>query len=106
MSHRFESPALLWWILIPTAILYLILLAHWPSVLPFAYLGTLGELSQYLVSNYRILLVTVVWATIIAHVYEAFVARGICRKLNIDRMSTLLWVVQTFILGLFSFCSI
>jgi hypothetical protein len=36
---------------------------------------------------------------IVAHVYEAILARRICQTLNIDQGSTLLWTIQTFILG-------
>jgi len=101
MSKSFESPKLIWWIFIPACIIYLFLMVHWPYAIPFDYLGAFGELSYYLISNYRILLLLILWSTFLAHIYEAFVARQICRQLNIDQESTYLWIIQTLILGFF-----
>jgi len=102
MSKRFQSPNLFWLITIPGAIITLFLLSYYPNVIPFDYLGLLGNFLSYLVSNYRMGLVIVFWAIIIAHVYEAIVARRICQKLKIDQQSTFLWTIQTFILGFYS----
>ncbi|CAF0929097.1 unnamed protein product [Adineta steineri] len=99
MVKNFESPKIFWWIIVPTCIIYLFLLVHWPYAIPFDYLGSFGQLSYYLISNYRILLFLILWSTFIAHLYEAFVARTICRQLNINQESTYLWIIQTFILG-------
>ncbi|CAF2805730.1 unnamed protein product [Rotaria sp. Silwood2] len=95
----FESPKLIWWIIIPTCIIYLFLMVHWPYVIPFKSLGLFGDLSYYLISNYRLLLFIILWATFIAHFCEALIARRICRRFNIDQESTYLWIIQTFILG-------
>jgi len=95
----FEVSHPLWWIIIPPAFLYLILLTYWPYIIPFSYLGPFGEFTHYLVSNYRLLLVIIVWSALIAHVYEAYIARRICQRLNIDQISTRLWIIQTVILG-------
>lgn len=100
MDRRFQSPRLFWWIVIPACIIYLFLMVHWPYAIPFHYLGPLGELTYYWISNYRLLLFIVLWSTFLAHVYEAFVARRICQQLNIDQQSTYLWMIQTFILGI------
>ncbi|CAF2144529.1 unnamed protein product [Rotaria magnacalcarata] len=81
MSKVFESPILIWWIIIPT------------------YLGLFGDFCYYLISNYRILLCLILWATVTAHLFEAIAARQICLQLNIDQDSTYLWMIQTFILG-------
>ncbi|CAM2703718.1 unnamed protein product [Rotaria socialis] len=99
MSKVFESPKLIWWIIIPTCIVYLFLMAHWPYPIPFRYLGPFGDFCYYLISNYRILLCLILWATVIAHLFEAIAARQICLQLNIDQDSTYLWMIQTFILG-------
>ena len=100
MSRRFQSPKFIWWIIIPLCIIYLFLMVHWPYAIPFNYLGSFGDLTYYLISNYRFLLLIIFWSTLIAHIYEAFVARRICQQLNIDQESTYLWIIQTFILGL------
>jgi hypothetical protein len=99
MGKSFESPKLIWWIIIPISIIYLFLMVHWPYAIPFRYLGSFGELTYYLISNYRLLLLIILWSIFIAHIYEAFVARRICRQLNIDQTSTNLWIIQTLILG-------
>ena len=99
MSKRFESPPFIWWCIVPISIIYLFLMVHWPYAIPFKTLGPLGDLTYYLISNYRFLLLLILWSTLAAHVYEAFVARRICRQLNIDQQSTNLWMIQTFILG-------
>ncbi len=103
MSKRFQSPNLFWWIFLPGAFIILFLLAHYPDVIPFNYLGLFGIFLSYLASNYRMALVIVFWGTIIAHIYEAILARRICQKLKIDQQSTRLWTIQTFILGFYSF---
>jgi hypothetical protein len=99
MSKRFQSPKFIWWIVIPLCIIYLFLMVHWPYAIPFKYLGSFGELTYHLISNYRFLLLIILWSTLIAHIYEALVARQICQQLNIDQQSTYLWIIQTFILG-------
>jgi len=99
MSKRFQSANILWWIIIPGTIITLFLLSYYPHVIPFSYLSLFGDFLSYLKSNYRTVLVIVFWAMIIAHVYEAILARRICRKLKIDQQSTVLWTIQTFILG-------
>lgn len=103
MGKLFESPKLIWWIVIPTAIINLFLMVHWPYAIPFRHLGLFGDLYYYIISNYRFLLFIILWATLIAHLFEAIAARTICRQLNIDQESTYLWIIQTFILGIKSF---
>jgi hypothetical protein len=99
MSKNFQSPSLFWWILIPGAFFIGLLFAHYPNVIPFQDLGDLGVFLSYLVTNYRMFFIIGIWALIVAHVYEAILARRICQTLNIDQGSTLLWTIQTFILG-------
>ncbi len=100
MSKQFQSPKLIWWIVIPICIIYLFLMVHWPYAIPFNYLSYFGELSHYVISNYRFLLFIILWSIFLAHFYEALVAHRICQQLNIDQNSTYLWMIQTFILGL------
>jgi hypothetical protein len=99
MVKNFESPKLIWWIIIPPCIIYLFLMVHWPYAIPFRSLGSFGDLSYYIISNHRLLLLVILWSTFLAHVYEAFVARRICQQLNINQETTYLWIIQTFILG-------
>ncbi|CAF1262509.1 unnamed protein product [Rotaria sordida] len=99
MTKSFESPKLIWWIIIPTCIIYLFLMVHWPYLIPFKSLGLFGDLSYYLIANYRLLLLLILWSTFIAHFYEALIARRICRQLNINQELTYLWMIQTFIIG-------
>jgi hypothetical protein len=103
MKLHFESPKFIWWIIIPPCIIYLFFMVHWPYAIPFRSLGAFGQYSYYLISNYRLLFLVILWSTFIAHTYEAFIARRICRELNIDQESTYLWIIQTFILGMFDF---
>ena len=103
MGKRFQSVNLFWWVIIPGIFICSFVLGHYPNVIPFSYLGALGDLLSYLVSNYRMLIVVSFWAGIIVHVYEAIVARRICKKLKIDQTSTLLWTIQTFVLGFIHF---
>ena len=79
-------------------------MVHWPYAIPFKSFGPIGRLTYYLISNYRFLFLLILWSTVLAHVYEAFVARRICRQLNIDQQSTHLWTIQTLILGFPSLC--
>ena len=100
MSKRFQSTSWILWIILPTIIIYWFLMVHWPYAIPFRYLGPLGRLTYYLISNYRFLLFIAFWSMILAHLYEAFVARRICQQLNIDSQSTKLWIIQTFVIGI------
>ncbi|UJR32348.1 hypothetical protein I4U23_019811 [Adineta vaga] len=99
MTNRFQSPHLFWWIIICGGISITFLLAHYPHVIPMNSLGVLGSFLSSLVVNYRLLLILTFWATVIAHAYEALLARHICQQLHIDQISTCLWMIQTFILG-------
>ena len=99
MANRFQSPHLLWWIIIGSGITIVFLLAYLPSLLPLQSLGGLGSSLSSLVVTYRALFVVVFWSTVIAHIYEAVVARRICQQLRLDQQSTFLWMIQTFILG-------
>lgn len=99
MGKVFQSPHIFYWITFPTTIIFVFLLAHYPHILPLNYLGPFGSFLSDLVANYQVLLIVVIWATIIAHVYEAFIARRICRKLRLDQQSTALWMIQTFLIG-------
>jgi len=101
MTKGFQLVNLFWWIIIPGTIIISFLLAHYPNVIPFSQLGGLGVLLSSVVSNYHTLLVVGFWALVIAHGYEAVVARRICHKLKIDEQSTVLWTIQTFIIGFY-----
>jgi hypothetical protein len=103
MTKGFQSVNLFWWVIIPGAIIISFLLAHYHNVIPFRELGGLGVLLSSVVSNYHTLLIVGFWALVIAHGYEAVVARRICYKLKIDQQSTLLWTIQTFIIGFYPF---
>jgi hypothetical protein len=91
MSKRFQLANPLWWAIIPGAFLVIFLIVYYPNVIPLS----------HLLSSYRTILIIALWATVIAHVFEALVARRMCQKLKIDSQSTLLWTIQTFILGLY-----
>jgi hypothetical protein len=101
MTKGFQLVNLFWWIIIPGTIIISFLLAHYPNVIPYSQLGGLGVLLFSVVSNYHTLLVVGFWALVIAHGYEAVVARRICDELKIDQQSTLLWTIQTFIIGFY-----
>ncbi|CAF0742110.1 unnamed protein product [Adineta ricciae] len=99
MKKNFESPKFIWWLVVPTCAILLFLMVHWPYAIPFHSLGALGQFLYHLISNYRLILLFIFWSVFLAHIYEAFAARQICRQLNIDQESTYLWMIQTFILG-------
>lgn len=99
MAKGFQSAGLLWWVTIPAAIAFAYLLAHQPQLVPFERLGVIGGFFQYLVNHFAVLLIIVFWATVVAHIYEAILARGMCQKLKMGSTSTLGWTIQTFILG-------
>lgn len=103
MSKGFQSAGLVPWIIGPVVVITLFLLGHYPNVIPYGNLSVVGDLLLYLVSNYRTPLIVVFWAIVVAHAYEAILARRICSKLKIDQQSTLLWTIQTFILGRYFF---
>ena len=84
---------------IPAAIAFAYLLAHQPQLIPFERLGVIGGFFQYLVNHYALLPIIAFWATVVAHIYEAILARGMCQKLKMSSTSTLGWMIQTFILG-------
>ncbi len=90
MSKQFQLANPLWWVIIPGGFVIIFLLAFYPDVIPFS----------HFVSNYRTLLIIVLWSIVIAHLFEALIARRICQRLTIDSQSTLLWVIQTFVLGI------
>ena len=99
MSKKFQSANLIWWTIIPGSIILLFLLSYTPNIVPYRSLGVFGSILSYLTLNYRIFLMIVLWSTIIAHGYEAILARRICQQLNIDQQSTFYWIIQTFIIG-------
>lgn len=90
MSKNFQLVNRLWWVIIPGAFVIIFILAFYPNVIPLG----------HFVSNYRTLLIIVLWAIVVAHALEALVALRICRKRKSDSQSTILWMIQTFIIGL------
>lgn len=99
MGKQFQLVNILWWILIPGAFTVIFLLAYYPSIIHLVGSGD----AVSLVSRYRMLLVVVFWSTVVAHAYETILAWRVCQKFKIDQGSTVLWILQTFILGFFSF---
>jgi len=99
MGRVFRSTNIFYWLTFPTTLIFIFFLAHFPHVLPLNQLGSFGSYLSNLAANYQIFLIVGIWATIIAHVYEAFIARRICRKLRLDQQSTVLWMIQTFLVG-------
>lgn len=99
MGKTFQSAGLLWWLIIPVAIVFSGCFAHYPSILPFERLGAIGAALQQFNRHFHPLIVIAFWATIVAHLYEASLAKKICQKLRMDSFSSNLWMIQTFILG-------
>ena len=99
MRKGFQSVGAIWWLTIPTAIVFSALLAHYSSIIPFEQLRFVGSVMQYFNNHYHPLVVIAFWATIIAHIYEASLARRMCQKLRMDSTTTSLWMIQTFIIG-------
>lgn len=99
MRSYFKTPNIFWWILIPGVFTILLLALYYPHIVPLTYFGAPGRLLSNIVSRYPTALLIGLWATVIAHGFEAMIARSICRMLNLDNTATLLWIIQTFILG-------
>jgi hypothetical protein len=99
MTKGFQSVGLIWWMTVPFAIIFLFFLSHAPQILPLTYFGVFGGFFYHLVTYYRLLLVIAFWATIVAHVYEAVLARHICQQLRLTQTATQRWMLQTFIIG-------
>lgn len=98
-DHFFQSVNPLWYLACDGGLLQLAILTFWPNITPYEYLGLFGQFMRYLAFNQHILLVIVFSISIFLHIFEAILARQLCRKLNIDSKTSQKWFIQTLLLG-------
>ena len=67
--------------------------------MPYESLGFYGSFTRYLADNCHTLLLIVFWISMFLHVFEAWIARGICRRLKMDAQTSRQWFVQTLLVG-------
>ncbi|XP_045200554.2 transmembrane protein 254-like [Mercenaria mercenaria] len=70
-----------------------------PESVILDYYGPLGTLGRYLNKNHMGVLQTILVATVAAHVGESVYAGVLCRKKRLNMLPTVLWMLQTFVMG-------
>ena len=98
-DHFFQAANPLWYIACDGGLLQLAILTYWRNIMPYEYLGVFGQFTKYLAYNHHSLLVTIFWISMFLHVFEAILARRLCKKLNIDSKNSQKWFIQTLLLG-------
>ena len=95
----FRRPNIIWFLIIIPAMVYLSILAYVPEVIPFNKLGPLGDLSQYLNKNQKILVWIICWSAWALHFFEAvFVVRR-AKDMNVNAACRNKWFFQTLLVG-------
>jgi len=98
-DHFFQPTNPLWYIPCDGGLLQLAILAFWPNVTPYKYLGLFGQFMKNLAYNHHDLLVIMFSIAIFLHILEAIIALRFCKRLNIDSNNTRKWFIQTLLLG-------
>jgi hypothetical protein len=100
MTDKFFQPVNpLWYPACDGGLLQLGVLAFWPNIMPYEYMGLFGQFLKHLAYSYHYTLINVFWIAIFLHVFEAIVAIRLCKKLNMDSDTTRRWFIQTLLLG-------
>ncbi|VDO09570.1 oxidoreductase, short chain dehydrogenase/reductase family protein [Brugia malayi] len=97
MNDFFKSPHLMWWILVPVALLINFMTwydAHW-----FGQFGVSGKFLELLGVRFPSFFIATNLFALIAHLGESMYSLKLCNLLRISRNNTLKWMLQTFILG-------
>lgn len=98
-KHFFQAVHPVWYLLCDGGLLQLAILTFWPKIMPYESLGFYGSFTRYLANNCHTLLLIVFWISMFLHVFEAWIARGICRRLKMDAQTSRQWFVQTLLVG-------
>lgn len=98
-KHFFQAVHPIWYPLCDGGLLQLGILTFCPKIMPYESLGFYGIFTRYLAENYHTLLLIVFWISMFLHVFEAWIARGICRRLKMDAQTSQKWIVQTLLVG-------
>lgn len=100
MSNQFFEPIHpLWYPLCDGGLLQLAILTFCPNIMPYDSLGFYGRFTQNLAYNHHTLLLIVFWISMFLHVFEAWIARRLCRELKMDAQTSQKWLVQTLLVG-------
>nr|CDP99457.1 BMA-DHS-29, isoform a [Brugia malayi] len=94
MNDFFKSPHLMWWILVPVA-----LLINFVSLFYFCLFGVSGKFLELLGVRFPSFFIATNLFALIAHLGESMYSLKLCNLLRISRNNTLKWMLQTFILG-------
>jgi hypothetical protein len=98
-EHFFQAVNPLWYIACDGGLLQLSILAFFRNIMPYEYLGFFGRFMKYLAFNHHYLLVIIFCISIFLHIFEAILARRLCKKLNLDSKDSQKWFIQTLLLG-------
>jgi hypothetical protein len=98
-DHFFQAVNPLWYLACDGGLLQLGILTFCKNLTPYEYFGFFGQFMKYLAFNQHLLLVIVFWISMFLHVFEAMLARRLCKKLKIDPESSRKWFIQTLLLG-------
>lgn len=63
------------------------------------YFGPLGDLGRYLNKNHLRVLHVILVAAVASHVGESVYAGVLCRRKHLNTLPTVLWMLQTFVIG-------
>lgn len=95
----FKSPSTIWWIIIPSALLFNFIVYKNVTWLPLNYMGQVGTfLSRFENELNYIAEYTNIFA-VIAHLGEALYSMHLCSSLKISTDASVMWFFQTLLLG-------
>ncbi|CEF62092.1 Epidermal retinol dehydrogenase 2 [Strongyloides ratti] len=95
----FKSPSTIWWIIIPTALIFNFIVYKNVTLLPLNYMGQVGTfLSRFENELNYIAEYTNIFA-VVAHLGEALYSMHLCSSLKISTDASVMWFFQTLLLG-------
>ncbi|KAL4220006.1 hypothetical protein ACF0H5_020418 [Mactra antiquata] len=84
-------------------VLFMIILFYLTLYDPTSYIldyyGPLGRFGKYMNKNHYGVLLGILYAAIVAHVGESLYAGYLCSKKGLNTLPTILWMLQTLIMG-------
>uniref|UniRef100_A0A0N4ZQU6 Short-chain dehydrogenase/reductase family 16C member 6 n=1 Tax=Parastrongyloides trichosuri TaxID=131310 RepID=A0A0N4ZQU6_PARTI len=98
-TFYFKSPSILWWIIIPGALLFNFIVYKDVTILPLDYLGTVGTFLARFENEWNYIAEYTNIFAIVAHFGEAFFAMHLCSSLKLTTDASILWFFQTLLLG-------
>ncbi|XP_041482889.1 transmembrane protein 254-like [Lytechinus variegatus] len=98
---HFVLPNIILMALVTVGLLLTVLCTFKPDVVPYAYMGPVGDLAHYLAYKQTLVMQTICYTAIFIHVVEAFYAYYLAGTKELSSSARLKWGIGTLCFGIF-----